>query len=176
MKTDAPVPMGKRAFDDPGTRLTCERARRRALINLAVRAGVWMALLIAARTVETDAQLVEGMASFLLIPTAFLLAGPAKKLRWLRTVEAVLRSCPWQYCVVAREQGVPVNSGAGVRVQLDAHTAEEPRSATMAARTWRIRRPKPGRLEKAAWFAGDLDRGGVIAMSGGHVLGTVQRP
>ncbi|WP_158714631.1 hypothetical protein [Streptomyces sp. NRRL S-474] len=176
MKTDPAVPMTKCAFDDQETRLTFGRTRRRALINLWVRAGGWIGLLIVARTVETDAQLIEGAASFLLIPTAFLLAGPAKKLRWLRTVEAVLRSCPWQYCVVAREQGVPVNSGAGVRVQLDAHTAEEPRSATMAARTWRIRRPKPGRLEKAAWFAGDLDRGGVIAMSGGHVLGTVQRP
>jgi hypothetical protein len=176
VKTDVPVPMAKCAFDDPGTRRVCERARRRAFINLLVRVGIWMALLIVASTVETDAQHVEGAASFLLIPTAFLLSGPANKLRWLRTVDSVLRSFPWQHCVVAREQGAQVSRGAAVRVGLGADAGNERWSATMAARTWRLRRPRPGHLEGGAWFAGAPDRGGVVARPGGQVLVTVQRP
>jgi hypothetical protein len=175
MKTDAPVPMTKCAFDDAGTRRTCERARQRALIDLLVRVAGWTALLIVSRTVETDAQLVEGAASLLLIPTAFLLAAPAKKLRWLRTVETVLRSFPWQHCVLVREQDAQVRGGAAVRVGLYSDGGDERWSAALAARTWRLRRPRPRQFEAAAWFAGDLDRGGVVARSGGQVLVTVQR-
>jgi hypothetical protein len=176
VNTDAPVPVAKCAFDDPGTRSMHERARRRALVNLLVRAGGWIALLIVARTVETDEQLVEGAASFLLIPTAFLLSGPARKLRWLRSMETVLRSFPWQHCVVTRDQGSQVSSGTAVRVGLGADASDEHWSATMSARTWRLRRPRPGRLEDGVWFAGGLDRGGVVARPGGEVLVTVQRP
>jgi hypothetical protein len=134
-----------------------------------------MVLLIVARTVETDTQLVEGTASFLLIPTAFLLSGPARKLHWLRSTETALRSFPWQHCVVAREQGAQVSSGAAVRVGLGADAGDERWSETMAARTWRLRRPGQGQLEDAAWFAGDPDRGGVVARPGGQILATVQR-
>ncbi|GGY48849.1 hypothetical protein GCM10010384_63890 [Streptomyces djakartensis] len=174
MKTEATVPMAKLAFDDPGTRRMFERSRRRALMNLLVRAGGWTALLIVARTVETNAQLIEGAASFLLIPTAFLLAGPARKLRWLRAIETALRSFPWQHCVVAPEQGSQVGAGTAVRVGLGA-AGDEHQSASMAARTWRLRRPRAKQLENGAWFAGDLDRGGVIARPGGQVLVSVQR-
>jgi hypothetical protein len=167
--------LAKYAFDDSGTRREHERSRRRALVNLLARAGGWIALLIVARTVETDAQLVEGTASFLLIPTAFLLSGPARKLRWLRTIEIVLRSFPWQYCVVTREQGAQVSSGAAVRVELGADAGDEHGSAIMSARTWRLRRPRSGQLENGVWFAGGLDRGGVVARPGGQVLVTVQR-
>ncbi len=180
MKTDVPVPMAKCAFDDPGTRRICERARRRALINLLVRAGVCLALLVVARTVETDGQHVEGAASFFLMPAAFLLVGPARKWHWLRAVETVLRSRPWQHCVVAREQGARVSSGTAVRVGLGTDVGDEYWSeywsATMAARTWRLRRPRAGQLEDGAWFAGDPDRVGVVARPGGQVLVIVQRP
>ncbi|WP_328501395.1 hypothetical protein OG828_14800 [Streptomyces sp. NBC_00457] len=176
MKTDVPVPVVKCAFDDPGTRLMHERVRRRALVNLLFRAVGWIALLIVARTVETDAQLVEGTASFLLIPTAFLLSGPARKLRWLRSIEPMLRSFPWQHCVVTRDQGTQVSRGTGVRVGLGADAGDKEWSGIMSARTWRRRRPRSRQLEDGVWFAGGLDRGGVVAKPGGEVLMTVQRP
>ena len=176
MKTQAPVPMTKCAFDDPGTHDTYERLRRNALISLLVRLAGWVALLIVACTVETDAQLVEGAASFLLIPTAFLLAPPAKKLRRLRSVETVLRSFHWQRCAVVREQDAGRSNGAGVRVGLADDGGHERWSGTLSARTWRLRRPRSKQLQDAAWFAGDLDRGGVIARSGGQVLMIVRRP
>jgi len=167
--------MAKYAYDDPETRHTCERARQRSLTNLLVRLAGWISLLIVACLVETDAQLVEGAASFLLIPTAFLLAAPAKKLRWLRTVETVMRSFPWQHCVLVHEQDAQVRNGTAVRVRLHPGRGDERRSAPLVARTWRLRRPRPRQLEAAAWFAGDPDRGGVVAGSGGQVLVTVQR-
>ena len=48
-------------------------------------------------------------------------------------------------------------------------------TSAMTARTWRLRRPHSRLLEEAAWFAGDADRGGVLAGPGGGVLMSVRR-
>ncbi|MEU9116704.1 hypothetical protein AB0D04_34380 [Streptomyces sp. NPDC048483] len=183
MKVEVPVPLAKYAFDDPATRHAFERARRRVLISLLVRVGVWLALLVVAKVVETDSQLIEGTAAFLLIPAAFLLVGPAKAVRWMGHVRGVLTSFPWQWCAVVRRKEAKVGAGTGVQLRLGdsgsgsgSGSGSEPDwTPVMAARTWRRRKYWSRELEDGAWFAGDPDRGGVIARPGGHGLMTLRR-
>ena len=174
MKTDVPVPLAKCAFDDPATRHAHERARRKAVVSLLTRIAVWLILLIVATVVESDSQLIEGTASFLLIPTVFLWVGPAKALVWMRSVENVLKSFPWQRCSVVRRHDAQVRTGTGVQLRLGDFDNESLVTPVMAARTWRRRKRWSGKLEDAAWFAGSPDRGGIIARPGGHGVMTLQ--
>ncbi|MCZ1005641.1 hypothetical protein [Streptomyces lydicus] len=178
MKVAIPVPLTKCAYDDPATRDAFERARRGVLINLLVRAGVWLALLVVAKVVETDSQLVEGTAAFLLVPAAFLLVGPAKAVRWMGLVQGVLKSFPWQRCEVVRRQDAKVGAGTGVQLGLGGSggsgSGEPDWTPVMAARTWRRRTRWSPELEGDAWFAGAPDQGGVIARPGGHGLMTLR--
>lgn len=116
MKTAIPVPLSKCAFDDPATRRTYARVRRRVLISLLCRVGTWFALLVVAKVVETDSQLLEGTAAFLLIPGAFLPVGPAKRLLWMNSLDSALKSYPWQHCVATCQDGARVDSGTPVQV------------------------------------------------------------
>ncbi|MFG2137665.1 hypothetical protein [Streptomyces sp. NPDC048650] len=170
MKTDIPVPLTKCAFDDPATRHAHERARRKALRSVLLRVGVWLALLVVAKVVESDSQLIEGTAAFLLIPAVFLPLGPAKALLWMRSVEGVLRSFPWQHCAVLRSQ----DARTAVQLRLADGADEAFLTPVMAARTWRRRKRWSGEPEDGAWFAGAPDRGGVIARPGGHGVMTLQ--
>lgn len=174
MMTDVPVPLAKCAFDDPATRHAHERARRKVLRGALLRIGVWLALLVVAKVVESDSQLIEGTASFLLIPAAFLLVGPARALLWMRTVEGVLRSFPWQRCAVVRSQDARGRTGSAVQLRLAGGDDEAFLTPVMAARTWRRRKRWSGAVEDGAWFAGAPDRGGVIARPGGHGVMTLQ--
>lgn len=176
MKTESRLPLAKCAYDDPVTRGACERIRRRARISLLCRVGGWLAVVVVAIAVETDAQLVEGLASFLTIPGAFLLAGPAKVLRWMSAVEVVLKSHPWQHCVVTAEREVRSTNGTPVQLDVVDQSGDTRGSSVMAARTWRLGKPRAGLLTDGAWFAGDPQRGGVIAWAGGRPLATVRRP
>ncbi|MFI9048175.1 hypothetical protein [Streptomyces sp. NPDC053427] len=133
-----------------------------------------------AKVVDTDSQLMEGTAAFLFVPTAFLLVGPAKALRWMVLVQGVLKSFPWQWCAVVRRQDAKVGAGIGVQLGLGDSgngngNGEPDWTPVMAARTWRRRKSWSHELENGAWFAGDPDQGGVIAHPGGHGPMTLQR-
>jgi hypothetical protein len=168
--------LAKCAFDDPATRQAYKKARRSALVSLFSRVGVFLALLIVAKVFkEEETQLVPGLASFLLIPAAFLLAGPAKALRWLRSVESVLRSHPWRYCSAVGRRDAKVDAGTAVQLRLGDEGSDEDRTPVLAARTWRRRTRWSGEFEHGAWFAGNPDRGGVLALPGGHGLMTLHR-
>ncbi|MBT2395184.1 hypothetical protein [Streptomyces sp. ISL-100] len=76
-----PLPLAECAFDDPATRQAFEGPTQCSRQPLD-QSGVFLALLIVAKAfTEEETHLVSGTASFLLIPAAFLLAGPAKALR-----------------------------------------------------------------------------------------------
>ncbi len=170
------LPLAKCAFDDLATRQAFRKARRRARISLLVMVAVWLALLIVARAFkDEETQLVSGTASLLLIPVAFLLAGPAKALRWLRVVESVLKSHPWRYCSVVRRPDVKVRAGTAVQLGLGDGGRDEDWTPVLAASTWRRRARWSGEYEHGAWFAGNADRGGVIALPGGRRLMTLHR-
>ncbi|MET9516913.1 hypothetical protein [Streptomyces sp. NPDC002994] len=171
-----PLPLAKCAFDDPATRQAYEKARRRARVSLLIRVAVFLALLIVATAFKgEETQLVSGTASFLLIPTAFLLAGPAKTLHWLRAVESVLKSSPWRYCSVVRRQDAKVGASTAVQLRLGDGNSDEGWSPVLAARTSRRRTRWSGQFEHGAWFAGNSDRGGVLALPGGQRLMTLHR-
>lgn len=170
MKIAAPVPSSGYAFDDDATRRAYERARRGTLIALLFRVAAWFALLVVAQAVETEEQLLEGAAAFLLVPASLLLIGPGRRLLWMISVGRVLRSYPWQQCGVTRCDGMRPDGGTPVQVQVLGADGAATSASVMTARTWRMRRPQPGLLAEGAWFAGDLARGGVIAGPGGRVL------
>ncbi|MDG4856966.1 hypothetical protein P8605_02120 [Streptomyces sp. T-3] len=185
MKVAVPLPLTKVAFDDPATREAFERARRRAVINLLVRFAVWLVLLIVAVAGPDDeAQLVRGLGSFLFMVWSFFLIGPGRAVRWYAAVGAALRSGPWQHGIAVRRPGVKVGGGTAVEVRLDEESAsagdatakQEHRHPVLAARTWRRRRRWAADLEQAAWFVGDPERGGVLALPGGHGFLTLHRP
>lgn len=187
MKVAVPLPLAKVAFDDPGTRQTYERAKRKAVINLLIRAAVWLALLIVAtRGPDDDAQLVRGLGSFLFMVWSFFLIGPAKAVRWYVAVGQVLRSGPWQYGIAVRKPDVKVGAGTAVEVRIgvaegDVAVGSDDAGAAykipvLAARTWRRRKGWVVDLEQAAWFVGNPERGGVIALPGGHGFMTLHRP
>ncbi|MBT2504800.1 hypothetical protein J7I98_02600 [Streptomyces sp. ISL-98] len=141
-----------------------------------IRVAVFLALLIVAKAFkEEETQLVSGTASFLLIPAAFLLAGPAKALRWLRAVESVLKSGPWRYCSAVRRPDAKAGAGTAVQLRLGDGGDDADWTPVLAARTWRRRTRWSGEFEHGAWFAGNADRGGVIALPGGHGLMTLHR-
>ncbi|MET9513050.1 hypothetical protein ABZX62_32150 [Streptomyces flavidovirens] len=171
-----PLPLAKCAFDDPATRRAYEKVRRRARVSLWIRVAVFLALLIVAKAFkEEETQLVSGTASFLLIPTAFLLAGPAKRLHWLRAVGSVLKSRPWMYCSAVRRPDAKVYAGTAVQLRFDDRRSDEGETPVLAARTWRRRRRWSGEFEHGAWFAGSPDDGGVLALPGGQRLMTLHR-
>ncbi|MGW8555646.1 hypothetical protein [Streptomyces tubercidicus] len=176
MKSDIPLPLAKCAFDDPATLSAYQRERRKALINLAVMLGVWVALLIVAKCVESDAQLIEGLAAFLLIPMSLLLLAPPIRLIWLYVFKnTVLVARPWQRCEVIRRRDVKVAKGFAVEVRLVGEGDELSKSLVMGAFTghWCNRWSK--KLEEGTWFAGTPELGGVIARPGGQVLMKVVR-
>ncbi|MFH8697598.1 hypothetical protein [Streptomyces chartreusis] len=170
MKIATPVPSSGYAFDDHATRRAYERARRGTLIALLFRVAAWFALLVVAQAVETEEQLLEGAAAFLLVPASLLLIGPGRRLLWMISVGRVLRSHSWQQCGVTRCDGVRSDGGTPVQVQVFGADGAALSTSVMTARTWRMRRPQPSLLAEGAWFAGDLARGGVIAGPGGRVL------
>ncbi|MBT2490896.1 hypothetical protein J7E96_20730 [Streptomyces sp. ISL-96] len=181
-----PLPLAECAFDDPATRQGFEKVRRRARISLLIRVAVWLGLLIVATAFkEEETQLVSGAASFLLIPTAFLLPAPGRALLWLRAVEKVLKSHPWRYCSAVRRPDAKVSAGTAVQLRFgdggDGGDAGDGRNGVgdegwtpvLAAGTWRLRKRWSKELEYGAWFAGNPGRGGVLALPGGHRLMTL---
>jgi hypothetical protein len=174
MTTVPPVPLDNCAFGDPMTRRTYERVRLRVVVSLIGRVATWVALLVVAKAVETDAQLVEGTASFLLLPGSLVSIGPARRLLWMQSVGNALKAYPWQQCAVTHQGGVRVYKGTPVQVQVFGGSGDVLHTSVMTARTWRLRRPRSGLLAKGTWFAGDPNRGGVIATPGGRVLMSVR--
>ncbi|MEV8308884.1 hypothetical protein AB0P36_16410 [Streptomyces flavidovirens] len=171
-----PLPLAECAFGDPATRQAYEKARRRVLVSLLIRVAVFLSLLIVATAFkDEETQLVSGTASLLLIPAAFLLAGPAKALHWLRAVESVLKSQPWRHCSAVGRPDVKVGAGKAVQLRLGDGGSDEEWTPVLAARTWRRRTRWSAELEHGAWFAGHADRGGVIALPGGHGFMTLHR-
>ncbi|MBT2413100.1 hypothetical protein J7I94_21480 [Streptomyces sp. ISL-12] len=175
MKADVTAPVGACALDDPVTRRTYQRSRRLAVLSVCWRVGVWLALVVVATTVETDEQLVEGLASFLTIPGAFLLVAPARRLRWTISVGRVLESYPWQRCHVDPDDETRTAQGTAVVLRVVGDDGEALATSAMTVSTWRLRRPRSKALTGADWFAGRLERGGVLARSGGRVVMSARR-
>ncbi|MFC4494157.1 hypothetical protein ACFPA8_08420 [Streptomyces ovatisporus] len=195
---EAQLPLTEVAFDDPETRDAWERTRRSVSRRLWFRSLLWSAALVLglavssltsdeAKPVSSIGPLVFTVGMFGLLFSLYTCRGALSRVRRARSV---LEACPWQALpAVRRITGGGVREGTGVVVQFRSpHTARTTDDAegwysdehgtwspTMSARNPLRWNRWDAELEKGAWFAGDLQLGGVLARPGGQGLMTVQR-
>lgn len=194
MEPEPQTPLAKVAFDHSETRAAWEKAYRR----VKARLGLWTALFVAAVVVgivltpsNTTAgrgnnslgAAISGLAVLVYLITLYSSCGALSRLRMVREV---LRAYPWQPLPGARKlPGTKEATGVVVQFRLpdDAETEEEDRyvdgegtwTQSMCARNplrwnrWDVA------MESGAWFAGDPERSGVLALPGGDGFMTVRR-
>ncbi|MFF4525599.1 hypothetical protein [Streptomyces bluensis] len=172
--TQNELPTTSCAFDDPVTRSSLQEAWRRALIRFAVWVAVWVLLLVVVGvTRDSGMETVQTVAVILALIGLRPLGLSALSLRCLQGIEAVLRIRPWQFHGPVRR--VPrVRGRGGVPVQIRIGEGEDGWAPVMVARAPFRSRRWMGEMENGAWFAGDLDRGGVLALPGGRGLMAVR--
>ncbi|WP_031481483.1 hypothetical protein [Streptomyces bicolor] len=166
----APLPAGSRAVDDPQTGAVLVTTWRRGLVRLVVWTVVW-ALLTLAVIVIRDRDLETVRAVFLLLMFVSLrpLALASLSMQTVRAIDTALGQHSWQYCEsVRRVRGTRVRGG--IPVQIKVGDGEDDWSPVMKARAPFRWRRWTAEMESGAWFAGDVERGGVVALPGGRAL------
>ncbi|MBT2504801.1 hypothetical protein J7I98_02605 [Streptomyces sp. ISL-98] len=117
---------------------------------------------------------IAGFVCVIAAPLIFALVlysfGPVLRLRRIRKV---LREYPWEYRSSVRPCH-DVKDTMALVVQLKAD-ADSDWSKTMRAVNPLRRKRWTGAMEQGAWFAGDPEFGGVIAVPGGRDLMTLER-
>ncbi|GAA2967484.1 hypothetical protein [Streptomyces enissocaesilis] len=174
MKRQAHVSVTACAFEDPGTRMALQEAWRRARVRFVAWTAVWALLLVTVGVFKggsTDA--VAAVALFLMLVSLRPLVLSALSLRCLRTIDTVLRARPWEYKTSVR-RARRGKASAGIPVQVRTGDGEDDWTPVMVARAPFRWRRWSGEMESGAWFAGDLARGGVLALPGGHGLTLVR--
>ncbi len=174
MKQEAQIPVTACAFDDPGTQAALQRAWRRARVRFGIWTVVWALLLVAVGVFrDGDMETVRAIALVLMLVSLRPLALSALSLQCLRTIDTVLRDRPWEYrASVRRARRGKVR--AGIPVQVRTGDGDDDWTPVMVARAPFRWRRWTGDMESGAWFAGDLARGGVLALPGGHGLTLVR--
>ncbi|WP_327353045.1 hypothetical protein [Streptomyces sp. NBC_01304] len=177
---NAQLPLEKCAFDHPETRRNWQRARLRAgamlplvVILLLVTLTV-MGLLGDHPRTQPMWMRIAGFVCVIAAPFIFALAlyslGPIIRLRRIRRI---LREHPWEYRAAVRPcPGVNDTMALPVQLRTD---PDGDWSRTMRAINPLQRKRWTGEMEHGAWFAGNLEDGGVIAAPGGRDLMTLER-
>lgn len=179
------------AFEQPETRETWERTRRRVRGRFLLWTLVFLALLVLSASLSEPAvssgyrrsgtrgpwPMVGGLA---VLWYPFVLYASLGALSRLKKARRVLEAYPWQQLPAVRKSG---RASTGILVQLPLADAA-PGGAkadggqwtpTMCARDPRRWNNWDERMERGAWFAGDPGKWGVLALPGGEGLMTVQR-
>ncbi|MDG4856965.1 hypothetical protein P8605_02115 [Streptomyces sp. T-3] len=174
------LPADRCAFDDPETRRNWQRARLRAgamlplvVILLLVTLTV-MGLLGDRPRTQPMWMRIAGFVCVIAAPFIFALAlyslGPIIRLRRIRRI---LREHPWEYRAAVRPcPGVKDTMALPVQLRT---TPDGDWSRTMRAINPLQRKRWTGEMEHGAWFAGDPEVGGVIAVPGGRDMMTLER-
>lgn len=195
MEAEPQLPMATWAFDHPETRAAWEKAHRR----VKGRLWLWSALIVAAVVVgivltpsHQPAGRGNNSAGAAIIALAFLvylftLFSSLGALARLRMAREVLKAYAWQPIPGTRRlTGTREATGVVVQLRLpasaecgahgDRYVDEEGAwSQSMCARNPLRWNRWDAAMEQGAWFAGDLERGGVVALPGGHGLMRMQR-
>lgn len=168
MLQSASLPAGSRALDDPETRSAHLAAWRRGLVRLVTWTAVWLLLTLAVILVDDrDLETVRALLLLLMFVSLRPLALASISLQTLRTIDTTLGDHPWQHCpAVRRVRGTRLRGG--IPVQLSTGDAEDAWTPVLKARAPFRRRRWPTELENGAWFAGDTEHGGVLALPGGR--------
>ncbi|MCH6162957.1 hypothetical protein [Streptomyces marispadix] len=191
-------PLAKVAFDDLDTQTVWKATRRRVRLRL----WLWSALLVAALALSgllADVRWDDGGArgdnsvggvvgGLAVLGYPFALYTCCGALSRLRRARSVLEAYPWQSIPAARKlSGTKEARGVAVQLRLPggAHpgggeSAYADEDGTLWSQSLSARDPLRWNrwatgLEEGAWFAGDVERGGVLALPGPRGLMTVQR-
>jgi hypothetical protein len=192
------LPLAKAAFDDPDTQSVWKATRRRVLLRL----WLWSTLLVAAlalsgvlanvrwddggaRGDNSVGGVIGGVA---VLGYPFALYACCGALSRLRRARSVLEAYPWQSLSAVRKlSGTKEATGVAVQLRLpdgaetgDGESSYTDEDGTSWSQSLSARDPLrwnrwEGRMEQGAWFAGDVERGGVLALPGPRGLMTVQR-
>lgn len=182
------LPLGKCAFEHPHTRAGWTAARRKTRRSLALWGVLWLALFVALSLLGAQGHLGDGKARQNVmggVPVVTLLVylvfayRRISSLRCLGRMRRVLEAHPWRPIPAARAAGG--KDVLGVAVQL---RRPEPApgdagdgdgwTAARTARNPLERRRWPAAMEHGAWYAGDLEGPGVLALPGGDELMSVE--
>lgn len=173
MPQSAPLPVGSRALDDPRTRDAHGAAWRRGLVRLVAWTVVWLLLTLAVLLVDDrDLETVRALLLLLMFVSLRPLALASLSLQTVRAMDKALGDHPWQYCpAVRRVRGTKMRGGIPVQLQTgDRGTDWTPVLKARAPFRWRR---WTAELENGAWFAGDVERGGVLALPDGRPVSLV---
>lgn len=192
------LPLAKVAFDEPATRADWKATRRRVVFKLWLYSALLLGALALtgvladpyadnghARGGSDPAGAIGGVAVLVYPFALYTCCGALSRLRRAR---AVLEAYPWRPLPAVRRLAGTKEAG-GVPVQLrlpDGETAGDGENAyvdddgsvwtqSMSARDPLRWNRWDGALERGAWYAGDLEIGGVLALPGGRGLMTVRR-
>lgn len=198
MESEPQLPLTKVAFDDPGTRKVWKATRRRVRLKLSL----WSVLLIAGLALSgviTNNRWGDGyhrgqsdlggfVGAVALVAYLFALYTCCGALSRLRKTRSILEAYPWRsFRSVRKLSGT--KEATGVPVQFRLPDGEEPGgsestyvdgdgsvwSQSMSARNPLRWNRWDKSMEGGAWYAGDVEIGGVLALPGGRGLMTVQR-
>ncbi|MBA4864444.1 hypothetical protein H1V43_24440 [Streptomyces sp. PSKA54] len=178
------VPLGKVSFDHPGTRNAWVKARRRVIARLTLWTILWVTSSLAPSLLQefdviSMSDTVEGVLGLIVSLTFFaylvILYLDVSALRSIKRIRRILEAAPWRPIPAARKHPLLKDaSGVPVQLQLGAAGETDELSGVMSARGSVRRRRWPEAMEQGAWYAGDVEGHGVLALPGGTQLMEVQ--
>lgn len=175
--------MDKAAFDHSGTRTAWAGARRAMITRLSLATFLWATSFIALSVLQgfgvialpggdkRDGGLLGSILTLLLFVYVTFLYLYVSALRSLKQIRRLLETHPWQ--PISGAHRIPaLKDASGVPVQLQLNNAAEPArpGGIMSARGTVHRRRWPEAMEHGAWYAGDVEGHGVLAVPGGTDL------
>ncbi|SCK33006.1 hypothetical protein [Streptomyces sp. WMMB 322] len=203
MESEPRLPLAAVAFDDPATQATWKATRRRVVLKLSLWSVLFVAAFVVSG-VFAEVRLSEGdggrygrggnsvgglIGAVAVLAYPFALYTCCGALSRLRKARSVLEAYPWRSLPAVRKltgtkeaMGVPVQFGlpddAGAEAADESAYVDDDGSVwsqTMSARNPLRWNRWDESMERGAWFAGDIELGGVLALPGGRGLMTVQR-
>ncbi|WP_139140785.1 hypothetical protein [Streptomyces abyssalis] len=196
------VPLTRVAFDDEGTQAAWTATHRRIkhklwLWSALFAAAVVVAIVIAPSDASVDFRgrargdssasgVIGGLAVLAYVFALYTCCGALSRLRKARSI---LEAYPWRsFPAVRKLSGTKEATGVPVQFRLSddaaADAADENAYVDDDGSTWSqsmsARNPLRWNrwdesMERGAWYAGDVELGGVLALPGGSGLMTVQR-
>lgn len=186
-RRETQVPMDKAAFDHPGTRAAWAKARRAMITRLSLATFLFVASFITLSVLQgfgivalpgsenKDGGLLGLILALLLFVYVVFLYLYVSALRSLQRIRRVLEAHPWRRIPGAHRHPVLKDAiGVPIQLQLDAAPEAAQSDGFMSARGTVHRRRWPEAMAQGAWYAGDIEGHGVLALPGGTDLMEVE--
>lgn len=179
--------MDKAAFDHPGTRTAWAKERRAVVTRLSLATFLFVAAFITLSVLQgfglitmpssekKDGGVLGLILTLLFFVYVVFLGLYVSALRSLQRIRRLLEAHPWRPIPGAHRQPV-LKDAIGVPIQLRLNATTETANADgfKSARGAVHRRRWPEAMECGAWYAGDVEGHGVLALPGGTDLMEVE--